>query len=187
MRIKGNSLRPGNVIEHQGGLWRITTGQHVTPGKGGAFYQAELRNLLTGSKLNERFRAGEEVERISLDQHDYQYLFVEGDLFTFMDTETFEQIQVDRKTIADAAPYLQDGMDVVIETYEGKALSIAIPEQVVLEIKETESVLKGQTATSSFKPALLVNGVRTQVPPFVGVGERILVSTVDGHYIKRAD
>lgn len=187
MRIKGNQIRPGYVLEHQGTLWRVATGQHVTPGKGGAFYQAELRNVKTGSKLNERFRAGEEVERVSLEQRDYQYLFAEGDLFTFMDKESYEQIQVERTVLGDAAAYLQDGMEVVIETFEGRPLSVQIPEQVILEITETESVVKGQTAASSYKPALLSNGVRTQVPPFVGTGERIAVSTADGHYIKRAD
>lgn len=187
MKISGNSIRPGNVIEHKGGLWRAVKTQHTMPGKGGAFMQVELRNLRDGGKLNERFRASENVERVRLEQREHQYIFGDGDSFTFMDNETFDQIELASDLIGEQAAYLQEGMTVSIESYEGATLAITLPEQVTLEVTETEPVVKGQTAANSFKPALLENGSRTAVPPFVGVGDRVIVSTEDGSYVKRAD
>jgi elongation factor P len=187
MKITGNSIRPGNVIEHNGGLWRAVRVQHTMPGKGGAFMQVELRNLRDGRKLNERFRSSENVERVRLDQRDYQYLYSNGDMHTFMDAETFEQIELSSELIGEPAVYLQEGMNVTIESYEGEPIGVQLPEQVTLEVSETEPVVKGQTAASSYKPAMLSNGVRTTVPPFVGVGDRIVVSTEDGAYVRRAD
>ena len=132
MKISGNSIRPGNVIEHKGGLWRAVRTQHTQPGKGGAYMQVELRNLRDGSKLNERFRASEDVERVRLEQRDYQYLYNDGDLYTFMDAETYEQVNIATALIGDDTAYLQDGMTVQIETYEEEPIGIALPEQVVL-------------------------------------------------------
>ena len=187
MKITGNSIRPGNVIEHKNGLWRAVRVQHTMPGKGGAFMQVELRNLRDGTKLNERFRSSEDVERVRLDQREFQYLFSNDDMHTFMDTENFEQIELASELIGDPAVYLQEGMTVTIESYEGEPIGVQLPEHVTLEVAETEPVVKGQTAASSYKPAKLANGVRTSVPPFVSSGDRIVVTTEDGTYVRRAE
>jgi len=187
MKMNGNEIRPGNVIEHKGGLWIAVKAQAVKPGKGGAFNQVELKNLIDGSKLNERFRSSETVERVRLEQKDYQYLYAEGDMLTFMDLETYDQIQLQKEFIGDRAAFLQDGMKVVVESHEGKPISVSLPSQVTLEVVEAEPVVKGQTATSSNKPAVLENGIRVMVPPFVQTGEKIIVDTNELTYIKRAD
>ncbi len=186
-KINGNEIKPGNVIEHQGSVWRAMKTNSVKPGKGGAFNQVELRNLMNGSKLNERFRSSETVEKVRLEQKDFQYLFAGDEAFTFMDQDTFEQIDLQRDFVGDAGPYLQDGMVVQIEFYEETPLGIKVPEQVILTIQETEPVVKGQTAANSFKPAICENGVRVMVPPFVGEGERIVVQTEDSTYLRRSD
>lgn len=187
MKINGNEIRPGNIILHNDGLWVAVKIAAVKPGKGGAFAQVELKNIETGSKLNQRFRATETVERVRLEQKDHQFLYAEGDMLVFMDNENYEQIELPEEFVGEQAAYLQDGMVVRLNMHEGKALGIDLPEQVILEITETEPALKGQTATSSFKPATLENGVRVMVPPFVSVGERIVVQTEDSKYLKRAD
>lgn len=187
MKINGNEIRPGNVIEHKGGLWIAVKTQHVKPGKGGAFAQVELKNLIDGTKLNERFRSAETVERVRLEQKEYQYLYAEGDSVTFMDTENYEQIELQTDFIGERAAFLQDGMMVTVESYEGKFLGVNLPEQVTLEVSETEPTVKGQTAASSYKPAIMENGIRLMVPPFVSVGEKVIVDTTEITYIKRAD
>ncbi|PCJ68471.1 MAG: elongation factor P [Rhodobiaceae bacterium] len=187
MKINGNEIRPGNIIEHKGGLWSAVKVQHVKPGKGGAFAQVELKNLIDNSKLNERFRSAETVEKIRLEQKDYQYLYENDGMLTFMDTTDYEQIELERDFVGDRASFLQDGMKVTIESHEGRPLAINLPGQVTLEITETEPVVKGQTATSSYKPAIMDNGVRVMVPPFVGVGDRIVVDTNEITYLRRAD
>ncbi|PHR91339.1 MAG: elongation factor P [Robiginitomaculum sp.] len=187
MKINGNEIRIGNIIQHQNGLWVAVRTNAVKPGKGGAFNQVELKNLIDGRKLNERFRASETVEKVRLDQKPHTYLYAEGDMLVFMNSENYEQINLEASFIGDKAAFLTDGMEVQLEFHEERAISVSIPEQVVLEITETEPVVKGQTAANSYKPAILENGVRTSVPPFVNVGERILVMTEDGSYVKRAD
>lgn len=186
MKINGNAIRIGNVIEHKGRLWVAVKTQAVKPGKGGAFNQVELKDIRTGTKLNERFRADEQVERVRLEQRPAQFLFAEENLLTFMDTETFEQTQIDREMVGDQAVYLQDGMEVMIESHEGEPLSVQLPETVVLEIVEADAVVKGQTASSSYKPATLENGVKILVPPHVESGTRVVVRTEDGTYVERA-
>ena len=186
-KINGNEIRPGNVIEHQGTIWRAVKTNAVKPGKGGAFNQVELKNLIDGRKLNERFRASETVEKIRLEQKDFSYLYDNGDTLAFMDQESFEQIDLTKDFVGEMAAYLQDGMIVKMEFYEEKPIGFELPEQVVLEVTDTEPVVKGQTAANSFKPAVLENGVRTAVPPFVGVGEKVVVSTEDGSYVRRAE
>jgi len=186
MKINGNAIRPGNVIEHKGGLWRAVRIQHTQPGKGGAYLQVELKNLRDGSKLNERFRSAETVERARLEQKDYQYLFTDGELVTFMDTANYEQISISTSLVGDQAVYLQDGMMVQVEMYEEEALGLILPEHVTQEVVETEPVVKGQTAANSYKPAILDNGLRCMVPPFVGVGEKVVVATAEGTYVSRA-
>ena len=187
MKIDGNAIRPGNVIEHKGGLWRAVKTQHTQPGKGGAYLQVELKNLKDGTKSNERFRSSEKVERVRLDTKSFQYLFNDGDSYTFMDSDTFDQITLAADDIGDDAVYLQDGMMVQIEFYEETPLSVALPEHVTLEVVETEPVVKGQTAASSYKPAQMDNGVRVMVPPFVNTGDKIIVATEDSTYVRRAE
>ena len=187
MRIKGNAIKPGHVIEHQGKLWTAVKTQHTMPGKGGAFLQVELRNLRDGSKLNERFRSAEDVERVRLDQKEYQYLYGDDDKLTLMDTETFDQIEVDRPLVGEPVRFLQDGMILTVESYEGEALKVALPEHATFEITETEPVVKGQTAAASFKPALLENGVRVMVPPHIETGTKVVIGTADGTYVKRGE
>ncbi|MGE0847653.1 MAG: elongation factor P [Flavobacteriaceae bacterium] len=187
MKINGNEIRPGNVIQHNDSLWVAVKTNAVKPGKGGAYNQVELKNLLNGSKLNERFRASETVERVRLEQKDFQYLYAEGDMLVFMDTENYEQINLAEDFVGERAAFLQDGMMVTVEMHEGMPIGITLPAQVVLEITEAEPVVKGQTAASSYKPAILENGVRCMVPPFIGVGEKIVVDTGEITYLRRAD
>ncbi len=187
MKINGNEIKPGNIISHQNGLWVAVKTNAVKPGKGGAFNQVELKNLIDGRKLNERFRASETVEKVRLEQKTHTYLYAEGDMLVFMNSENYEQINLPAEFIGERAAFLTDGMEVQLEFHEDQPISVSLPDQVVLEITETEPVVKGQTAANSYKPAILENGVRTLVPPFVNIGERILVLTEDGSYIKRAD
>ena len=187
MKMNGNEIRQGNIIKHQDTLWVAVKCNAVKPGKGGAFNQVELKNILDGRKLNERFRAAETVERVRLDQKPHSYLYAEGDMLVFMNSENYEQINLQSEWVGDQAVYLTDGMAVDLEFYEERPISIALPEQVILSVQDTEPVVKGQTAANSFKPATLENGVRTNVPPFVGVGERLVILTSDGSYVKRAD
>jgi elongation factor P len=187
MRIKGNSIKPGNVIEHQGKLWQAVKTQHTMPGKGGAFLQVELRNLRDGSKLNERFRSAEDVERVRLDQKEYQYLFGDDDKLTLMDTETFDQIEVNRGLVGEPVRFLQDGMMLTVESYEGEALKVELPENATFEVTDTEPVVKGQTAAASFKPATLENDVRVMVPPHIETGTKVVIGTADGVYVKRGE
>jgi elongation factor P len=187
MKINGNEIRPGNVIQHQGGLWAAVKTQHVKPGKGGAFAQVELKNLIDGRKLNERFRASETVERVRLEQKDYQFLYAQDDMLVFMDLTTYEQLELQRTFVGDQSAFLQDGMTVTVESHEGVTISISLPDHVTLEITEAEPVVKGQTASSSYKPAVLENGIRVMVPPFISTGEKIVVDTNELTYIRRAD
>ena len=185
-RINGNEIRPGNVLEHDGGLWVAVKVNHVKPGKGGAFAQVELKNLRDNRKLNERFRSEDKVERVRLDQKDQQFLFEADDLLTFMDSETFEQIALPADLLGERRPFLQDGMMVTVEYYGEEALNVSLPQKVVCTVAETEPVVKGQTAANSYKPAILDNGVRVTVPPFVGQDEAIIVNTETVEYAERA-
>ncbi len=185
-KINGNEIRPGNTLEHEGGLWAAVKVDHVKPGKGGAFAQVELKNLRDGRKLNERFRSADKVERVRLDQKDQQFLFEDGDMLTFMDSETYEQIALPSDILGDRRPFLQDGMTVKIEYYGEEALNVSLPQKVVCKVVETEPVVKGQTAANSFKPAVLDNGVRVMIPPFVGQDEDIVVNTETFEYAERA-
>ncbi len=187
MKINGNAIRPGMVIEHQGSLWRAVKTTHTQPGKGGAYLQVELKDIRTGTKLNERFRAAETVERAHLNQTKHQFLFAEGDMYTFMNTETYDQISLAKDMIGeDQLPFLQDGMEIMIESHEGDTLGVQLPDTVALAVTEADAVVKGQTASSSFKPAMLENGVRCMVPPHIEAGTRIIVNTADGSYVERA-
>ncbi len=185
-RINGNEIRPGNVLEHNDGLWVAVKAEHVKPGKGGAFAQVELRNLRNGSKLNERFRSADKVERVRLEQRDQQFLYESDGMLVFMDSETFEQTELPADILGERRPFLQDGMTIQVEYYESEALNASLPQKVTCTVSETEPVVKGQTAANSFKPALLENGVRITVPPFVGEGEKVVVNTETMEYAERA-
>ena len=187
MKINGNEIRPGNVIEHQNSLWVAVKAQAVKPGKGPAYAQVELKNLINGSKLNERFRASETVERVRLEQQDYQFLYREGDRLVFMDSKTYEQLDIAEDFVGERAAFLQDGMIVTVESHEGKPIGISLPDQVTLQVTEADAVVKGQTASASYKPAMLENGVRVMVPPFVVAGERVIVDTNEMTYVRRAE
>ncbi len=187
MKINGNEIRPGNVIEHRNELWVAVKIQAVKPGKGGAYAQVELKNLVTGNKLNERFRATESVTRVRLEQKDFQYLYEEGDMLVFMDLETYDQISLAKDFVGERSAFLQDGMTVTLDIHEGKPLGVSLPDQVTLEVTEADAVIKGQTASSSYKPAILENGVRVMVPPFITAGEKIIVDTNNITYVKRAE
>jgi elongation factor P len=187
MKLNGNEVRPGYVLQHKGGLWIAVKTQHVKPGKGPAYAQIELKNVIDGTKLNERFRSSETVERVRLEQKDYQFLYQEGDSLIFMDLESYEQIQIPKDFLGERAAFLQDGMQVVVESHESTPIGVSLPSQVTLEVVESEPVVKGQTAVSSNKPAILENGSRVMVPPFVGPGERIVIDTDELTYVRRAD
>lgn len=185
-RINGNEIRPGNVLEHSGGLWVAVKVNHVKPGKGGAFAQVELKNVRDGRKLNERFRSEDRVERVRLEQRDQQFLYENDGMLVVMDTESFEQIELPIDLLGDRRPFLQDGMTVTIEYYGDEALNIALPQKVTCRVAETEPVVKGQTAANSYKPAILDNGVRITIPPFIGQDEEIIVNTETFEYAERA-
>ncbi|MBV2358591.1 elongation factor P [Thalassococcus sp. CAU 1522] len=185
-KINGNEIRPGNVLEHNGGLWAAVKVDHVKPGKGGAFAQVELKNLRNGSKLNERFRSADKVERVRLEQKDMQFLYEDNGQLIFMDTETYEQVQLPADILGDRRPFLQDGMTIVVEFHEAEALNATLPQKVTCRVAETEPVVKGQTAANSFKPAVLDNGVRIVVPPFIAQDEAIVVNTETMEYSERA-
>lgn len=186
MKIGGNELRIGMLIEHNGRLWTVCKLQHVKPGKGGAFMQAELKELKTGTKLNERFRSDESIERVRLDEQECQLLYKDGDTYTFMDNVSFDQFSIDRSAIGESACFLQDNMIVKITSYEGEIIGVVLPDTVVMEVVEAEAVVKGQTASSSYKPAILENGVRILVPPHIDAGTKIVVNTSDISYVERA-
>ena len=186
-KINGNEIRPGNLIEHNGGLWAAVKTNTVKPGKGGAYNQVELQNVIDGTKLNERFRSAETVERVQLELKDFSFLYAQEDALVFMDTESYEQLELQKDFVGDRAAFLQDGMMVTVQLYEDRPIGVSLPDQVILAITEADPVVRGQTAASSYKPAILENGIRVLVPPFIEAGERVLVDTNEITYIRRAD
>lgn len=188
MKVTAITLRPGNVIDLEDGkLWAVTKYDIMQPGKGASVIQIEMRDIRSGNKNNVRFRTQEMVERVRLEQAEFQYLFNDGaDIYTFMNNENYEQIEVKKDIIGNPAAFLQDGMVVTIETFEGEPLNVQLPDSVVATIVEAEPVVKGQTATTSYKPAILDNGVKVMVPPFIESGTRIVVKTEDATYVERA-
>ncbi|MBQ3564880.1 MAG: elongation factor P [Alphaproteobacteria bacterium] len=186
MKIGGNELRLGMLIDHNGKLWTVCKLQHVKPGKGGAFVQAELKDIKNGTKLNERFRSDEALERVSLEEDEYQLLYRDGNVFTFMNASTFDQIQINEDVIGESARFLQDNMMVTITSHEGEIIGVVLPDTVVMTVVEADAVVKGQTATASYKPAVLENGVRILVPPHIDAGTKVVVNTSDGSYVEKA-
>lgn len=186
MKVNGNAIRPGNVIEHKNRLWAAVKISHVKPGKGGAFAQVELRDIRDGTKLNERFRATEAVERVILDESECTYLYADGDQHIFMHGQTYEQLALSSGMIGEQVAFLQDGMSVTLMSHENEPISIALPEQVVVRVLEADAVVKGQTVSSSYKPAVADNGLRVMVPGHIEAGARIVVKTQDCTYVERA-
>ena len=186
MKINANLIRPGNILEHNGRQYSVLKIQIVQPGKGGAFIQVEMRDVRTGSKTNERWRTADTVEKLNVEEKDCTFLFGDDETLTFMDAESFEQFTVSREIVGEPAAFLQDGMPVTVDLIEGTPVSVTLPQTVVMTLVEADPVVKGQTASSSYKPGKLENGLRVMVPPFVEAGIRIVVNTADGTYVERA-
>jgi elongation factor P len=186
MKISANDIRPGNVLEHKDKLWGVVKTEHVKPGKGPAYQQVELKDLVEGTKLNERFRAAETVERVRLDENEYQFLYDEGEQLTLMDQESFELVVIDKLLLGDRLPFLQEGMAIMVQSYEGRPLMARLPDTTVLEVVEADPVVKGQTAAASYKPAILSNGVRIMVPPHIEAGTKVVVNIAESTYVERA-
>ncbi len=186
MRIDGSAVRMGMVIEYEGKLKLVVKHEIRTPGNLRSFNQVELKDVVNGTKQNIRLSSSEAVERVSLDQSSYNFLFADGNMLTFMNNESYEQISLPKDMLGESAAFLQDGMTVSIESYEGKPISIQLPAKVTMTIVEADPVIKGQTATTSYKPAILENGVRVMVPPFIAAGEKIVVDTMSLEYVERA-
>ncbi|AOG01107.1 MAG: elongation factor P [Blastomonas sp.] len=187
MKISGVDIRPGNILEHEGGIWKVAKIQHTQPGKGGAFMQVEMKNLEDGRKTNIRYRSQDTVEKVRLDTKDFQFLFADGEAYVFMDQENYEQITIAAKLLGDEAAFLQDGMQVTLEMYDERPISVQLPDQIEATIVEADAVVKGQTASSSYKPAILDNGVRVMVPPHISSGTRIVVDVYAKEYVRKAD
>ena len=185
-KINGNEIRPGYILEHDSGLWAAVKVNHVKPGQGGAFAQVELKNLRDGRKLNERFRSEDKVEQVELENKDQQFLYETDGRLVFMDSETYEQTEIDAELLGDRRPFLQDGMSATVQYFGEEPLNVTIPQKVRCRVVETEPVQKGQTAANSFKPAILDNGVRIMIPPFIGPDEDIIVHTELMEYSERA-
>ena len=186
MKQLAGSIRIGWVIEYKGKAWTVTKAQHIKPGKGGAFMQVEMKAVEEGTKTNDRFRTEDSVEKLMVEEKDCQFLFEDSDGLTFMESETFEQFTMPSDILGDSRPFMTDGMTVYINFIDGKPISVELPMQVVCTVVETEPVVKGQTASSSYKPSILDNGVRVMVPPFINSGDKIVVATADATYVERA-
>lgn len=186
MKISGVDIRPGNILEYEKGIWKVAKIQHTQPGKGGAFMQVEMKNLIDGRKTNVRFRSADTVVRVRLDTKEFQYLYTDGDNLVFMDNETYDQIMLPTDLLGDAVAFLQDGMQVTLEMHDERPISVALPEQVEATIVEADAVVKGQTASSSYKPAVLDNGVRVMVPPHIESGTRVIVDVYERTYVGKA-
>ncbi len=187
MKISAFEARVGNLLEYQGKLWRVLKKNVVKPGKGGAFVQLEMKEISAGTKLNERFRSEDKLEKAHVEPREMQFLYSDGESFVFMDSATYEQLTLPAEDLADLAGYLLPNTDVQINFHSDEPIGIELPATVVLEVVDTEAVVKGQTAASSGKPAELETGIRVSVPPFVSIGDRIRVNTETGEYVERAD
>ncbi len=187
MRISANDIKAGNILDYEGELWMVAkTPEHTKPGKGGAYVQVEMKNLRTGNKLNQRFSSVENVERAFLEFKEMQFLYMEDTKLVLMDPESFEQLMLNKEMLGDKFPFLTDGMVVTVEFYQDKALNIRLPQTVVVEVEQTDPVIKGSTVTSSYKPAILTNGLRVMVPPYLVTGEKIIVKTEDLTFVERS-
>ncbi len=187
MKIDGNEIKVGNILEIDNKLWRVLKTQHTQPGKGGAYIQVELKEIKEGTKMNSRFRSSETIERAILDEKNFQYLYEDNNKFIFMDKETYEQIELGIDIISnDQSKFLIENNNVIIQFYNEKAVGLELPDNITLEVIETEGVVKGQTAASSYKPAILERGIKTTVPQFIAVNDKIVISTNDSSYVEKA-
>jgi elongation factor P len=186
-KISGSDIRPGMVIEHEGSLWAAVKSMAVKPGKGPAYNQVELKNLLDGRKLNQRFGGADRVEETEVERRQFQFLYRQEDQLVFMDTASYDQIELNEDFVGERVAFLQDGMMVQVQMHQSRPIGIKLPESVVLEVVEADAVIKGQTAASSYKPAKLENGLRLLVPPFISAGEKVVVSTDEVSYLRRAE
>ena len=186
MKVNASALRTGNIIDHEGRLLQVMATEITKPGKGGAYATHTLRDIRTGSKDVIRFRSQEAVTKVRLDDYECQFLFSDGDRYTFMDTTTYEQFELDGDLIGYPKAFLQDGMMVTVEKFEDEPLGVQLPDTVIMTIVECEPVVKGQTASSSYKPGTLENGERVMIPPHIDSGTRIVIKTEDGSYVERA-
>ena len=186
MKVSANEIKTGNLIEHKGDLWEVLKIQHVKPGKGGAFNQIEMKSINTGTKLNERFRSNETIEKASIEEFNFSYLYNDKDFYYFMNSKTFEQINLKKSIVGDKSKMLLENLEVNISFHNEKPILIKLPNQIDFEILETDAAIKGQTASSSYKPALLSNGIKIQVPPFINIGDKITIDTRTIEYIKKA-
>jgi elongation factor P len=186
LRVIASSIRKGNVIEQDGKLYVVVSAENIHPGKGTPVSQIEMRRISDGVKISERYKTTDQVEKATIEERNFTFLYEDGDGYHFMNPETYDQVQVSKDVVGDAAAYLQPDMTVKLSTHDVNVVSLALPQRVTLEVVETEPVTKGQTASSSYKPAVLSNGIRTTVPPHISVGTRIVVMTEDGSYSERA-
>ena len=185
MKILGNEIKPGMIIEHKNDLWSVLKTQHVKPGKGGAFNQVELKSVKKGTKLNERFRSSDNVERAVLDEKKFNFLYEDENDCHFMDQTNFEQIAINKSLLGEKNKLLKENMEVNVQFYEDQALSVDLPNLVELLIETTDAAIKGQTASSSYKPATLENGINIMVPPFISSGDKIILDTRTLEYVKK--
>ncbi len=187
MKITAIEIKPGTIIEHEKDLWLCLKAQHVKPGKGGAFNQVELKSITKGTKLNERFRSDETVEKASLDERNYQFLYSDEQNLFFMDTKDYEQITISKDLVGDDEYLMTENLDVVIEFYDEKPLKVTLPKNLEFEVVETDAVVKGQTASSSYKPAVIKNNIKILVPPFINQGDMIIIDSETREYVKKVN
>ena len=185
MKISGNEIKPGMLIEHKNDLWEVLKTQHVKPGKGGAFNQVEMKSINKNTKLNERFRSSDTVEKASVEENKYTYIYDDEINFFFMEQKTFEQINIKKEMLGEKGKFLKENLEVTISFHNEKPILIELPNQINCKIDSTDVALKGQTVSSSYKPAVLDNGIKIQVPPFVENGDEIVVDTRSIEYVKK--
>ena len=187
MKITANDIKPGMIIEHKNDFWNVLKTQHVKPGKGGAFNQVELKSVIKGTKLNERFRSNETLEKAEVDEKKFNFLYLDGDSCHFMDNETFEQVEISKSIAGEQYKLLKENLEVVISFMEDKPISLKLPNNIECVIESTDAAIKNQTASSSYKPAMLDCGIKIDVPPFLESGEKIILDTRTLEYVKRVN
>lgn len=186
MKINANSIRTGMVLEYEGRLWRVSKTQHTQPGKGGAYMQVEMKDIVSGTKTNTRFRSSEDIERAEMAQKQMMFMYREGEMLNLMDNDTYEQISVSEELAGDEARWLQDNMLVEVELHESTPIGIRLPDHITVKVTQADAAIKGQTANNSFKNAVAENGEALMVPAFVEAGDSIVINTADGSYVERA-
>ena len=185
MKINANEIRVGMLIEYKNDLWEVLKIQHVKPGKGGAFNQIEMKSINNGTKLNERFRSSETVEKATVEEEKFSFIYKDKDEFVFMNSRSYEQVSIDKNVVGEKEKMLSENLEVVISFYDEKPIQIELPNQIVSEVRETETAIKGQTVSSSYKPAILDNELKIQVPQFINIGDKIIIDTRTLEYLKK--